>query len=218
MKELKCTCCKRTLPLECFYSDNSRTKRGYDYYCKECKYRKGVEYKINNPDKFKRWQKAYRLTRNEKQRKYYSDNHEGICEYRRGLYKKLKIENPEKLKRLMREHGKKYKENSPMKYAFNYYKKNAKSRDIKFDLTFDEFLCFEKLPCAYCGDIIDTIGIDRIDNSNGYVKGNMAPCCRVCNVMKSDYTTDYFLSHCKKIYLKNIPPPKKKEKKHEPTA
>ena len=29
-------------------------------------------------------------------------------------------------------------------------------------------------------------GIDRLDNTLGYVKGNVVPCCKICNYAKSD--------------------------------
>ena len=31
-------------------------------------------------------------------------------------------------------------------------------------------------------------GIDRIDNKLGYIKGNMTPCCKICNHAKHDLT------------------------------
>jgi len=42
-------------------------------------------------------------------------------------------------------------------------------------------------------------GIDRIDNSKGYIEGNMVPCCKICNWMKSDKSSIDFIQKCKDI-------------------
>ena len=54
-------------------------------------------------------------------------------------------------------------------------------------------------PCTYCGSPIDTIGIDRIDNSKGYLKGNITACCSLCNWMKRELSVDDFINHINKI-------------------
>jgi hypothetical protein len=36
-------------------------------------------------------------------------------------------------------------------------------------------------------------GIDRVDNSIGYVTSNIVPCCQICNMMNTRY-------HQNKIY------------------
>ena len=66
-------------------------------------------------------------------------------------------------------------------------------------LTFEEFKSFWQLPCHYCGAEIETIGLDRIDNSLGYKLDNVIPCCLRCNILKFFNTEKEFLDHCKKI-------------------
>lgn len=85
------------------------------------------------------------------------------------------------------------------------YKKKAIDRGYQFDLTIDET---EKLllgKCVYCGaepanqraarvegyEFVYN-GIDRIDNTKGYVKGNVVSCCRWCNIAKRERTVDAF--------------------------
>ena len=82
---------------------------------------------------------------------------------------------------------------------FSNYKSTAKHRGYCFDLTFEQFMSFWKLPCEYCGKEIPTIGLDRIDNSIGYVLENVIPCCEICNVMKQDLSRPQFLDQCSKI-------------------
>lgn len=46
-------------------------------------------------------------------------------------------------------------------------------------------------------------GLDRIDSSKGYIYENVVPCCKKCNLAKSDMSYQDFINHIKKIY-KNI--------------
>ena len=46
-------------------------------------------------------------------------------------------------------------------------------------------------------------GIDRIDSNLGYLENNVVPCCKFCNFMKLNLTTEDFLNRIAKIYLKN---------------
>jgi hypothetical protein len=82
---------------------------------------------------------------------------------------------------------------------FTKYKAQAKSRNYPFELDEDQFLSFWEKPCHYCGDKIDGIGIDRIDNSLGYTIENCVPCCEDCNRMKMTKTIEQFLRKCEII-------------------
>ena len=95
----------------------------------------------------------------------------------------------------------------------NHYKHNAKKERHEFSLTEDEFRDLVLCNCCYCGrppynesknsynnGNFKYTGIDRIDNTKGYVKGNVRPCCKQCNYIKSNYGTEDFLSHVKTIY------------------
>ena len=83
------------------------------------------------------------------------------------------------------------------KYA--QYKSAAKSRNKIFNLTKEEFSSFWQQPCEYCGDDIDTIGIDRIDNSIGYEVTNLKSCCQMCNYIKKENTLEYFKEQVIKV-------------------
>ena len=82
-----------------------------------------------------------------------------------------------------------------------YYdiRKAAQRRNIYFNLTFEEALKFKKKHCFYCGEKINHIGIDRINNTKGYVLGNMVSCCTVCNRMKLAMSYKEFINQCQKI-------------------
>ena len=92
---------------------------------------------------------------------------------------------------------KKYRYTVEGKYAA--YKAKAKRKKIHFDLSLDYFRNFWKKPCYYCGGEIKTIGLDRINNNNGYEKNNIVSCCSICNFMKKDLSNDIFIGHIEKI-------------------
>lgn len=84
------------------------------------------------------------------------------------------------------------------------YRRGAKKRSYDFQLTKGEFMTFWNHPCHYCGEEIDGIGLDRIDNSKGYILKNVVPCCSECNRMKGINTSTEFIERCKKIVDKKL--------------
>lgn len=88
------------------------------------------------------------------------------------------------------------------------YKKSARIKGIPWDLTDHEALRLSQLNCEYCGvtpshkrygsrkaehRAFVHNGIDRVDNSLGYVEGNVVPCCRTCNISKRATPVDEWL-------------------------
>ena len=79
----------------------------------------------------------------------------------------------------------------------------ARMNKKKFSLSFEDFLHLIYKNCIYCdkppsnvkkdetklqykGYALKYQGIDRKDSSRGYVKDNCVPCCRECNMVKSE--------------------------------
>lgn len=104
------------------------------------------------------------------------------------------------------------------KSLYNDYKVKAKSRDIYFELTEDDFKCLILSPCKYCGiehsnikklrrKNDDTLllynGVDRVDNEIGYTVSNCVPACRTCNQAKHTLTLDTFLTWVDRVYKHN---------------
>ena len=87
-----------------------------------------------------------------------------------------------------------------MRKIIRGYKRRAKERGHKWDLTEEQFAEITKKNCYYCGakpkNIIKQMpysngeyiynGIDRIDNTKGYVIDNIVPCCKFCNFQKKN--------------------------------
>jgi hypothetical protein len=74
---------------------------------------------------------------------------------------------------------------------FKKSKRTAAEKGAEWGFTFEEYIEFLKHPCYYCGYELDQsgIGLDRIDNSRGYISGNVHPCCGECNRVRSDRFT-----------------------------
>jgi len=97
-----------------------------------------------------------------------------------------------------------------LKKRFRSYRDSAPKRKLGFDLSFEQTRELLLSPCFYCGGppsqisktLYETVlvgGIDRIDNSKGYTKENVVPCCKVCNYMKRALSHKEFLQHIEKI-------------------
>lgn len=83
---------------------------------------------------------------------------------------------------------------------FGSYRSDAvNTRGLEFTLTKEEFMLFWHKPCYYCDGAIETVGLDRVDNSKGYVLGNVVSCCKRCNFSKHTMGRDEFINHCGKV-------------------
>jgi hypothetical protein len=80
------------------------------------------------------------------------------------------------------------------------YKRGAEKRDLAFQFTLSEFTeRFWQRSCVYCGDVIKSAGIDRVDSSKGYTIENSVPCCSTCNFMKLRMSVTDFIHKCNQI-------------------
>lgn len=81
------------------------------------------------------------------------------------------------------------------------YKRNAIERSMKFKLSNNDCCKLFNKKCYYCGFVDQEygIGIDRMDNSKGYIKSNCVPCCTICNIMKRNYNFNTFIKICQHI-------------------
>lgn len=111
------------------------------------------------------------------------------------LRKKI-LSNPilhEKSKAQQRKHS------HSIKGRYTQIKFQAKIRNYEFNLTRKQFFKFWGKSCYYCGGTINGIGIDRVNNTQGYNIKNCVPCCQICNVMKNCMTVEQFIYKCKQI-------------------
>jgi hypothetical protein len=83
----------------------------------------------------------------------------------------------------------------------SFYKHGAKTRNLSFTLSDKDCIILFSKKCYYCGFLNEElgIGIDRTDNSKGYIKSNCVPCCSQCNIMKRDKNLTDFVKICQHI-------------------
>lgn len=93
------------------------------------------------------------------------------------------------------------------KAILNFYKRNAKNRNIEWLLPNKNFIELINGNCFYCGNNLSNLftwrykyevatlpfnGIDRVDNTIGYTPENCVTSCKRCNQAKNDMTFTEF--------------------------
>jgi hypothetical protein len=89
---------------------------------------------------------------------------------------------------------------------YSRYKRAAKARGLKFALAKDKFKTLIISECHYCGSEHSNVkrnkyghgnfvynGIDRVDNTRGYIADNVVPCCFQCNMSKGKQRATEFI-------------------------
>ncbi len=101
-------------------------------------------------------------------------------------------------------------------YLYSQYRNRAKNTNKSFFLSKEQFRSITSMSCYFCGieprnkvkytgkcklygDYIYN-GVDRLDNSKGYIIKNCVPCCKDCNYAKGELTKDEFLNLVNRIY------------------
>lgn len=92
------------------------------------------------------------------------------------------------------------------------YQNNARQRGYAFELSRDDFAELIKQNCYICGGPPSNLrtsaktgakvrynGIDRVDNSLGYMAGNVMPCCRACNQVKGQLSLTDLKNHIERM-------------------
>jgi hypothetical protein len=93
------------------------------------------------------------------------------------------------------------------KTTFNVFKRNAKLRDIEFDVSIEyiwKLFLLQNRRCAITGEPIEfgknsSASLDRINNSRGYIKGNVWWVHKKVNSIKNDMSLSEMYSWCEKI-------------------
>jgi hypothetical protein len=107
---------------------------------------------------------------------------------------------------------------SSVNYVFSTYKRNARLRNLDFNLTKEQFYLISTKNCIYCGCAPTKAsgysgkknspkfiynGIDRKDNKKGYCIENSVPCCTICNRAKGDLTEEQWKDWIERFKLYN---------------
>ena len=114
--------------------------------------------------------------------------------------------------------------------VYKMYAYKAGKRQLRFELTLPQFQNIVQRCCVFCGEQSDPRGVDRRDNSRGYVFDNCQSCCGPCNKFKGAKNEQVFLSVALKIakyqevlqkqkaVKSPVPPQTTTEPTEEPTA
>jgi|SRR5579871_738096 hypothetical protein len=102
-------------------------------------------------------------------------------------------------------------DNAAFTLLFRTYKLNARKKDLEFKLTEEQFRNITSSNCYYTGrkptktlttvsgDIYKYNGIDRLDNTQGYVLHNCVPCCTEINYAKRTLPFKQFIALCAEV-------------------
>jgi hypothetical protein len=73
-------------------------------------------------------------------------------------------------------------------WKYSRLKYQARRRGLAFALSREEITEITSAACCYCGGPLPNYGygLDRKDNTQGYTRENVVPCCETCNWIKSN--------------------------------
>jgi hypothetical protein len=150
------------------------------------------------------WYLKHKKEHNSYTRKYYLSHREEILK----KDKERNLLNPSvKLKYRKSNRNKISEYNHSYMGRFSTWKYKAKLRKLKWELTLDHIKSLP-LVCHYTSKKLtldankdNTISLDRIDNTRGYIKENVVLCCSNINIMKNTLPIKTFISLCKEVTL-----------------
>ena len=101
--------------------------------------------------------------------------------------------------------------------VFRRIRADAKSSGRIFLIDFEWFCEEITKPCHYCGAVktnsikirgdVNSFkynGLDRVDNTIGYIKDNCVSCCKICNRAKGALSSEDFINWIKNLYTHTI--------------
>lgn len=207
-----CTTCCRDLPFDKFIG----TKMAETRTCNDCRennkkqdakrdkeHRNAIarknDAKPERKEVKKEWnennyEKVALKTINYRQRQM-EENQEGYLIHNAEMAKKWRENNPEKMIEA--------NENKKNSKEINYsnYKRNANMKNLDFSINYDEYCNIVTKECYYCGIIQERgfNGIDRKDQTKGYILDNCSSCCKMCNYMKGSTSDEVFIKRVEHI-------------------
>lgn len=86
--------------------------------------------------------------------------------------------------------------------TYAHFKGDADKKGKSVEISKSMYELIVSKPCNYCKNLSKTgaRGIDRVDSMFGYIGGNIVPCCKTCNCMKSNLSIANFFQHLLEIY------------------
>lgn len=168
---LKCSQCKELKELQDFYPSKKYTKRGYDYRCIECCRTRVLNYHYDNRKSLlDKWEKK-RNSLTEEEKNIISEKQKNW--YRRDIRLRMLTRAKDRSKKLGIEC----------------------TIDLE-DIVIPDLCPLLNVPFKYGTQTNKwyTYSLDRIDNSKGYVKGNIQVITYLANTMKSQASKEELLT------------------------
>lgn len=169
----KCTRCKDELSIANFSKDKSRGD-GLSARCRQCSVIHAKENRSRHPDGWRQRCKKH----------YHKNLDKSRREARESYYR-------------TRDRSREYAKSPKGRYTS--YKASAKYRGILFNISLEYFESLQGENCAYCGETLKQIALDRIDSDGDYTIHNIVPCCDTCNYMKHVLDCSTFLNKIESI-------------------
>lgn len=170
------------------------------------------QYRIKNREKIRQKSKAW-------QQVYNSDTEQGrkMREEASQYHKKRRLANPKHFIELRKKYrlknknrimrwGKKWRTHNPETYLLGCVKKRCKKHKIKFNLTKEDIVIPKH--CPYLNiklelypkrKFYNSPSIDRIDNTKGYIAGNVQVVSAKANICKNDLTIPQLITFAENI-------------------
>lgn len=92
---------------------------------------------------------------------------------------------------------------NPLSATFSRYRNRAIEKNLPFEITTEHFDSLISMPCYLCAkESLDDHcnGIDRVDNTLGYIESNIQSCCGECNLMKKTFDFNFFCDKLKAVH------------------
>lgn len=155
----------------------------------------------------------------EVKKQWKEDNYEKVAEYwmnsRQHKIEKIGVDeywknNAEQAKKWRDNNPDKVKENNENKInsielQYGVYTRSAELKQLEFSISFEEYTEIVNKPCHYCGITHSRgfNGMDRNDNTKGYLFENCVSCCKMCNFMKNSLNGHVFVNRIEHILTYN---------------
>jgi len=121
---------------------------------------------------------------------------DGYLQHNANVMKNWRDRNPEK----MEEANKKRRESLEAHYKI--YKRSARLKKLEFTYSEEEFKTLVEMPCYYCDTMEEKgfVGIDRMNQSVGYIQSNGVSCCTMCNWLKGSLDSATFIKRTQHMH------------------
>jgi hypothetical protein len=212
--EKQCSVCAKMYPLDAYNGKHGETKTCN--HCREANKRADEKRDIEHTRELARKNES-KPERREVKTAWNEENYEKVAGYWMNARQRELAADVEAYQKKNAEQAKKWRDKNPEKVKiqnakninvdsyYGVYRKCAKTKQLQFELTKEDYLKMATQNCFYCGTMQPKgfNGIDRKDSTKGYVVDNCVSCCEMCNFMKKCLSVDIFIQNVKHISVFN---------------